>query len=383
MAKDGVRGRLDPAFDAHVKPIAAWATAWWEDWRSPEQLTQAFRDADAALRRSSTSTSSSSNSSSTAAEQSLWHKVKGPTAAAILSAARLGWHFQGPHSLTTDTGDMFDMRLDSPAAIVVAIQQSVVRWRAANVLQSFTATRTLLQSPARQPPPSVLPTYSKHWKRAQAMATIRMGLPSLDATNNGKKHKMLPKSWSPKYGPYLVSAMANKQWPQARVAAAKGAGWTKDPTCRLCNDAPGTHLHRHSCPVSWPGQREACPGDVAEDAMTRTHEQLELWRTRGIGGTRVFTPPRQTDPTIQWLKPIPNRVLFHKLDWYVDASQIDASTEEAARFGVGAVAVSQSGELVAAVRAVPPACVKSIPSAEAWGMAPGACQHASQKVAAY
>ena len=30
MAKDGRRGRLDPAFDAHVKPIATWATAWWD-----------------------------------------------------------------------------------------------------------------------------------------------------------------------------------------------------------------------------------------------------------------------------------------------------------------------------------------------------------------
>ena len=36
---------------------------------------------------------------------------------------------------------------------------------------------------------------------------------------------------------------------------------------------------------------------------------------------------------------------FASLDWYVDASQIDAFSEDAARFGIGAVAVSMLIEL--------------------------------------
>ena len=95
---------------------------------------------------------------------------------------------------------------------------------------------------------------------------------------------------------------------------------------------------------------------------------MELWKTRGIGGTRVLTPQRETHQVIQWLNPIPSAVDFDSLSWYVDASQIDATTECAARFGVGAVAVSSLGELVAAVRSVPPAHIRSIPSAEAWAI---------------
>ena len=52
------------------------------------------------------------------------------------------------------------------------------------------------------------------------MVNVKMGLPALDAANSGKKHQALPAS----VGPYLVSAMSNKQWPQARVAAARSAG---------------------------------------------------------------------------------------------------------------------------------------------------------------
>ena len=107
---------------------------------------------------------------------------------------------------------------------------------------------------------------------------------------------------------------------------------------------------------------------MLNDALRRTQEQVELWKTRGVGGTRVFTPHRVTHPTVQWLKPVPSSVDFDSLSWYVDASQIDETTGCAARFGVGAVAVSPLGELVAAVRAVPPAHVRSIPSAEAWAI---------------
>ena len=153
------------------------------------------------------------------------------------------------------------------------------------------------------------------------MATVRMGLASLDNTMNGRKHPDMPKSWNKKYAAYTVSAMANKQWPQARCAAARSAGWSKDPTCRLCNDAVGSHLHRHTCPVIWPQPQEQPPRDAYNHASASTPQQRDLWRTRGIGGTRIFVPARQEHPTIEWIREPDGNDPFDQLDWYVDASQ--------------------------------------------------------------
>ena len=71
---------------------------------------------------------------------------------------------------------------------------------------------------------------------------------------------------------------------------------------------------------------------------------------------------------MEWLKPIPDDAEYQELDWYVDASQIDVRIDSAVRFGVGAVAVDQQGRLIAAMRAIPPRRIQSIPSAEAWAI---------------
>ena len=126
----------------------------------------------------------------------------------------------------------------------------------------------LLDAPQRTPPAEVIPAFHEQWQRAHTTANVKLSLASLDAANSGRKAKSLPQSWQPKCAPYLVSAMANKQWPQARAAAARGAGWTKNPTCRLYETADGTLLHRHSCPVAWPAPRDPTPYNVIEDART-------------------------------------------------------------------------------------------------------------------
>ena len=236
------------------------------------------------------------------------------------------------------------------------------------MLQSHTTTMTLLQSPKFDAPRSVLPCAYDDWLRAKNMFTVRTGLASLDNAINGKKHQLHTDSWKRQYASYLASAMSNKQWTQARCAAARGAGWTKDDTCRLCNAAPGTEAHRHVCPAIWlTPQRPPSPA-AQRDISTKSQLQRDLWRTRGIGGTRVFVPQRQTDELIEWIKMPPEDTEYQMLDWYVDASQIDAKTEAAVRFGIGAVAVNQRGDLVAAMRATPPSRVTSIPAAEAWAI---------------
>ena len=353
FARDALHGRLDPSLDAHTKPLAAWATAWWDGWRSADQPTRSFKRADGQLRALSPGS------------KSIWSHVRGPTAAAIASASRIGWYFSAADKLHSDDGESFDLSRDSPAAIVNAVQRSVIRWRSANVLQDHTATKTLLQSPCFRPPHGVLPIAYERWRRAKAMASVRVGLASLDNTVNGRRNPAIPDSWQKRYAPYAISAIANKQWPQARCAALRSQDWDKDDTCKLCQEAAGTFLHRHTCRVVWPQPQPTPPNDVRTEMLTRTAGQVELWRTRGIGGTRVFTPHRSDDPTIEWIKEPDDHELPEHLDWYVDASQIDARTDAAVRFGIGAVATNRNGDLVAAMRGIPPRHVRSIPAAEA------------------
>ena len=355
MARDALHGRLDPAFDAHAKPIAAWATAWWNNWRSHQQLEASFSRAHNDLQGCQH-------------HSQLWQRVRGPTAAAIATASRIGWHFASARILHTDDGCTFDLVRDPPAAVVQAVHAAVIRWRTANVLQNHTATMTLLQSPKFDAPSNVLHCAYDNWRRAKNMVSVRTGLSSLDNAVNGKKHQLHTDSWKRQYASYLASAMSNKQWTQARCAAARGAGWTKDDTCRLCNAAPGTEAHRHVCPAIWTTPQQLPSPAAQRDIFTRTQLQRDLWRTRGIGGTRVFVPQRHTDERVEWIKMPPEDIDYQVLDWYVDASQIDAKTETAVRFGIGAVAVNQRGDLVAAMRAIPPSRITSIPAAEAWAI---------------
>ena len=99
-----------------------------------------------------------------------------------------------------------------------------------------------------------------------------------------------------------------------------------------------------------------------------TAAQTELWQTRGIGATRIFVNNRSTDETCEWVKQPSPRAISSQLTWYVDASQVDAEVEGAARVGYAGVAVSEQGTLEAAFRGIPPAHVKTIAAAEAWAI---------------
>ena len=358
FAIDGNKGRLDPAFMCHVAPLSTWAQAWWENWRTHDELTSSFLAAEVRLRKHSPR------------KNGIWNRVKGPTAAVQLTANRIGWVFLEPHVLLTDEGISLDLKVDPPAAVASAVAEAVVRWRAANVLLQHTATSSLLRNHTTATHPKVLPSFEGSWKRANAMANVRTAPGIFDACNAGRKTSSMPSEWQPKYAPYLVSAVAGKQWAQARCARVENGAWTSDANCQLCKSAVGTLLHRHICPTITPADgRQQCPAPAAQDLIGRSEEQKFLWQTRGIGGSRVFITPRETHEEITWLQHPSGDTPYHQLDWYIDASQIDAGEESAAiRFGVAAVAVNSVGQLEAAVYARPPSYIKSIPAAEAWGL---------------
>ena len=62
-----------------------------------------------------------------------WAKVKGPAAATIMSARRLGWRFVS--ATEVDIGDNTRLLLnrDSPAYVRIKVVEAVNTWRARNV----------------------------------------------------------------------------------------------------------------------------------------------------------------------------------------------------------------------------------------------------------
>ena len=179
-----------------------------------------------------------------------------------------------------------------------------------------------------------------------------------------------PESWDPEAFPYMASAMAYRQWPQARVAAARKTSWSNDGTCRLCKAHLGTLLHRFSCPfITQQRVHHKQPESLPAASATFSVHQKEAWQTRGLGAVRIFTPQPAVEGSLVWIKPFPDDVPFHSTTWFTDASMIDADIPAGARFGATAIAVNDtSGELLAAAFGNPPARVSSIAAAEAWAL---------------
>ena len=359
--RDGSNGRLDPAFLAHSLPIAAHATAWWEGWASHRELHAAYSEAVTCL-------------SNLQPGANLWQHVKGPVATSIASAARIGWTFTEAAVVRNDLGQRWDLRIDSPADIKKDIERAVISWRAANVLEHEHAFRHIVHPSYEAPcPADVLPIFERQFKRAASMAHVHHfpeSITALRSRNNGCVKRSAPRSWNPEALPHLLSAMAGRQWPQARVAANKAANWASDDTCRLCNAASGTLQHRSHCPAI--SQQARCvkpPDSLCATEAEYNEAQIRSWTTRGIGAVRIFTPAQKQSGTIQWLKHLAPDVLPESVAWYTDASLVDADTPAAARFGTAAVAINRTnGHLEAAAYGIPPASVSCISSAEIWAI---------------
>ena len=235
MARDGQKDTLDPAFAAHAMPICSLAEAWWCKWRQEEKLRDAH---DAVMKRLYKPLKGNS---------SVWARAKGPTAAAILSASRIGWVFESADRVITDDGRKLELGVDSPADIKCAVEDSVKRWRTANVLHQFTAFDGLLKPQLDVTPPGVVPCMKRQWRRAAAAATLHAHKGNFDVPLGSRRGKT-PPGWKPKYAAHLLSAVSNKQWPQARVAATRHAEWNTTAAWQLCYDPKGTLAHRHVCP---------------------------------------------------------------------------------------------------------------------------------------
>ena len=145
---DAAGGALDPAVVVHVEPIKQWATAFWDGPLEGAFLEEVL---DAAARKLRS------------AAGSPWPLVAGPATAVIATAQRLGWEVRPGAQLRSDDGETWDMRVDPPAAIAVAVGRAVRRWRLRRIVADL---------PALAPPevdPAMAPT--RKMDRRQTIAT--------------------------------------------------------------------------------------------------------------------------------------------------------------------------------------------------------------------
>ncbi len=221
LADDGSRQQLDPAFAAHLLPLGRWAEAVYSGWADARALDATIKRERIRLMRA----------------RRPWAAVKGPAAATLASAARLGWDVTDAAHFRTDLGRVLDLRRDPPCIIKQEVHEAVERWR---------------------------------WKRICEVS----GCPGGDDVDGGRecldvfRRLLRPKarssSWTTCHQAALRSALVNGQWPQQRLCSA---GLADDGFCRLCQayglpragcdaacinpEAPlGTLYHRLAeCPV--------------------------------------------------------------------------------------------------------------------------------------
>ncbi len=101
VADESVTGKADPAFAAHAGPIGEWAQAVWEHWLPTRALMRLVASAKRRLDKAARP----------------WSVVRGPGAAFVASASRLGWIAHDARRLTSDTGMELDLAVDPPVVV--------------------------------------------------------------------------------------------------------------------------------------------------------------------------------------------------------------------------------------------------------------------------
>ena len=133
----------------------------------------------------------------------IWPKVKGPAAAMVASSRRLGWTVISSTELQTGQGETLDLLLDSPAAVKLEVARAVKRWRWRNL-------------------ETLMPQLKKGGSGAGAL---------MEPITKLLKSKDTYEEWNPALRGSLNSAIAGRQYPQARVFVA---GWATHNKCLFC-----------------------------------------------------------------------------------------------------------------------------------------------------
>ena len=320
---DAGSGRSDPAYLAHSAPVKHWCMAIWQAWAQLDDLDNAFQ---AALRKLS---------GVRAAGRSVWSAVAGPVATVIATVWRLGWVCVSSRIFFEDLDDEWNLLAISPALIAEAVCRSVDRWRQKRVCAALPALTRGLDLSSNE---------------SMIMMITRPIGALLRAT--GRAPRTVPQ-WTQACRAQLLSASTGCQRPQVRIARMTNVD-VDDVRCQLCLTAPGTLLHRRTCPATQPTGGWPQPPPAAQALLDKIGlERATLLRTRGFLAIGIRRPLPQEEAAVRWLGQPPD-VTRTDLVWYTDGSLMFGSCWELRRTGCGIVVVSSQGDLLAYGQAVPP-----------------------------
>ena len=138
------------------------------------------------------------------ATKSVRQHVRGPAAATVASAWRLGWQIHSFSAFTTDLGRSLDLTLDPPVVIRREVVRAVKRWRDAAI-------------------------FKRHSHLGDISKAHGLYMRPIWSALNGAAGKDL--DWTNKARASLRSALAGRQWPQLRCWQADFA---EHDRCLLC-----------------------------------------------------------------------------------------------------------------------------------------------------
>ncbi len=346
VADGSTSGKADPAFVAHLDPIGDWASAIWEGWFPRVALKAMCNNALVRLEAAKL-------------KDSIWSVVRGPAAAFVASAWRLGWVIHDHLTVTTDDKTIrLDLARDSPAYVKKLVEESVRRWR---------------------------------WRKVEAK------VPSLDSGGAGFGPHIAPlydlmkkqtHQWSFKEIGALKSVVTNRQWPQVRLCRA---GMAQSKNCRLCvglglcdpeDPDPrftGTLTHRHwTCTALKDYRQQHVPKWLLDEVegmlqggFTLPPKQEAVFNRALAPSVKNFTCMASRRESFQWVKRPPHDAATVKGVFYTDASRLfghKAYFGECTSYGWAFAAYDQSLELIAAAMGCPPSWVKDIHPSELWAL---------------
>jgi hypothetical protein len=335
-----------------------WAIAAWETWLPRGALLRLAAEAKRTL----------------AAAPNVWAAVRGPGAAFVASAARLGWTVHDAFSVTTDDGTALRFTSDPPARVKREVTASVRRWR---------------------------------WRRVEDR------IPTVAAGGGGSGAHITPilrllrkrgadDAWTAAHRGGLRSAVLNRQWPQARLFRAGLAAHNGCHLCELANScssteqsgaqplvlAPGptpegTLLHRIArCQSLEPARLAHVPLLHLEELRRAADSAVAgevvngAWLTRALSPSLAsLVPPPPARSSFAWERAVPDDVDLAQCTVYTDGSMHDGPPKFdslCARLGWSMVLVGDDGLIIASAHGVPPPFVRSVPAAEAWALAEAA-----------
>ena len=271
-----------------------------------------------------------------------WNDVKGPVAAALRTAARIGWTFESATTLVDDLGVAWLLLRDSPAAVGSGVTQSVSRWRFRSICNQFPAMRPPLQE------------NGVHLILHDLSGAIRPLLA------RGAGPKTVPR-WNANAQPWLRSAITGRQWPQARKAAVRS--WEVDTSCQLCRTSVGTLEHRRVCSKTVPSDGwGTAPPRVAQFVASLGDDRRRLLSTRALLTVPIPYQPIVSIPKVWWFTEEPD-VSRADIQWHTDGSVVNG-TLGCPTAGCSLIATSNDGALVAVAQVALPSKIKTAPQAE-------------------